>query len=166
MRLCLDTGPLLDVVAAKFIDQSRGFHDAAAALAQLEQRISYVNSTIVVERFEQLLARAHVLTTHYVLAELDAHAEQCLRRRGSWLERFRMHYVEELVRLRVDDSPVRLALLRPDLIRRFGVVDASVIAAADQDHATLVTSDSPLLNACRGFGVDVIHTSAAPTLGA
>lgn len=128
-RLIVDTGPLLDFLLHRCIQEYR--------LVHVGGYLSLIREPIGAIRFRTFLRRhTPVVISDGVLVELEHHRQKARVR----LEAFWRVAREELLAIGIDEASIRWDELPQDDLYRFGPVDASLLRLA----STPVSGKKPL----------------------
>jgi hypothetical protein len=147
----LDTGPLLTYLALRYADSKnapKGYRDALFRGIRKQPELF---SATAQERLRKLIEMGHALTTPHVILEatkLRDHSELA-KATG-----FRDFSTEVLISGAISEIWCSLEEIcrEPeymDLVRRFGVADASLFFISAREKCLLLTDEGPLFAACR-----------------
>lgn len=100
----------------------------------------------------QFVAKRKIIVTPQVLSEVSNFADQLKNRFSEFIEENRPNLEK------IDEKYITKAeiLTSPEVIK-FGFTDTSIILAAKENNALVLTDDFPLCNICKRNGLDAKH---------
>ena len=166
---CLDTGPLLDLLLLRFIEDDGPRLDATNQ-ANLLEKVQFLRNIPLREAFERFVEAVQLHTTPGVIVEMDAHVLRATHKRSPVLERFRSYVAKEIQSLQIEEEVMPVGEFCDLEHRKFGPVDASLLALARKHRnrkLTIITGDGPLHGWClkhtvRCKGVHEVQTWMTP----
>lgn len=100
----------------------------------------------------QFVAKRKIIVTPQVLSEVSNFADQLKNRFSEFIEENRPNLEK------IDEKYITKAeiLTSPEVVK-FGFTDTSIILAAKENNALVLTDDFPLCNICKRNGLDAKH---------
>ncbi len=100
----------------------------------------------------QFVARRKIIVTPQVLSEVSNFADQLKNRFSEFIKENRP-YLEKIDEKYITKTEI---LTSPEVVK-FGFTDTSIILAAKENNALVLTDDFPLCNICKRNGLDAKH---------